>query len=68
LISHFNLNNSHELQHELTPLYNQPPGTVPLYWGSDSSNTLMPGDHAVIRIDDFPTIKDMTGAFAVVVV
>jgi hypothetical protein len=35
---------------------------VPLYWGSDSSNPLMPGDHAVIRIDDFPTIKDMTGA------
>jgi hypothetical protein len=33
-------------------------GTVPVYWGNNSSKILVPGDNTVIRVDDFPTIKD----------
>jgi len=34
---------------------------IPIYWGSDSSKPLVPGENAVIRFDDYGSMKELIG-------
>jgi len=34
-------------------------GVIPIYWGSDSSKPLVPGENAVIRFDDYGSMKEL---------
>jgi len=36
-------------------------GVVPIYWGSESSKPLTPGENAVIRFDNFASMKELIG-------
>ncbi len=54
------------LENTITPNYTtekfwQPlkMGSVPIYWGSDTSKILEPGDNSVIRVNSFSSIKEL---------
>jgi len=36
-------------------------GVVPIYWGSESSKPLTPGENAVIRFYNFASMKELIG-------